>query len=151
VVVLAILVSLPLGVCILAARQQRRTNARVERFGGFQSVSDIKSRLGHRRYSLVSMPNEAGKPEIWVFPYDVGPSDAFEVAERSESERGNGGDVFRKAIVDFRNRFEATDLMILQIDGDVLTAVRRMHRALDCVENEIGFPAAQKIDFCFIN
>jgi len=152
IAVLAIIVILPLAVCIYSVWIQQRTDTRIRRAGGPRTLSEIKAAIAQMPYSLVSIPNESGKHEIWVCPCDVGPCDPFEVADQTRAQGGN----VRKAADDLLNEFQSKlatvdNKMNLDFKGDRLFPVPYSGGALDYVEDHIGFPAIRKIDWCLIN
>ena len=115
-------------------------------------MSEIKATIGQTPYSLVSIPNESGKPEVWVCPSDIGPCDLLELAEQKSAQ---GGDV-RKAVDDLFNEFQrklaaVNNKMNLDFKGDRLHPVPYSGGTLDYVEDHIGFPAIRRIDLCLIN
>ncbi|TWU14933.1 hypothetical protein CA54_38030 [Symmachiella macrocystis] len=148
----AIIVILPLAIYVYSVWIQKQTDARIRRAGGPRTLSEIKAAIGQRPYSLVSIPNESGKPEVWICLCDVGPCDILEVADQTRSQR----DDVRKAVEGLFNEFQkkletVESKMNLDFKGDRLHPVPFSGGTLDYLEDHIGFPAIRKIDLCLIN
>lgn len=138
-----------IGVTVLLTILQWQANKAIQQRGGLKLINEVTSELQGKEYSLVSLSNEVGKPEVWIFPQDVGEQweSEFQFKNASPSRASS----LKHTITLFRETWSHEYLLLLKPDDELLTAIVEKSKALDIIEEQIGYPAVRKVDFACIN
>ncbi|QDT41981.1 hypothetical protein Pan241w_20610 [Gimesia alba] len=146
---LVAVVVVAIGATVLVIILQWRANKVIQQQGGRKLIHEINSELQGKEYSLVSLSNKVGKPEVWIFPQDVGEQWESKIHLRNASP--NRASSLKHTITLFRETWSNEYGLILEPDDELFVAIADMSQALDLVEKKIGYPAVRKIDFACIN